>query len=488
VSRKIKVIIDNRIRVRVGDSELADHLKARFTHDNPHREALRYMDIPGWWAEPKRYETWNDDGDGWLSVPRGGFARVKQEAHNLGRGLHVEDHRCLGTPQAGGMPDHDLSLYPHQQNAVEVILARENGLLKAPTGSGKTSVAMAMAARTGLRTLVIVPNRVLLEQWSERAQRELHLTRKQIGEVRGGTFRIGDITIGVAASVGKHASNPEFARQFGTVIADEVSLFAAKTFFSAIDPLPARYRIGVSADHKRKDKKEFLITDLFGDDPTTLHQKDLIASGHILDVTIKIVPTNFRADWYGLGEEDREIDFARLIREMSEDRDRNRLIVEATREAARVGQVVVFAHTREHVLNLEQVISGMGTSTGLLIGGDDYSKVFAHTIEGLRKGQIQVGVGTYKAIALGVDIPRLGYGIAATPIAANKQLLQQVRGRICRTATGKVSATLVYPWDRFVFPTHAENLARWNANTVILDPITKNWIPAKDWVKQNKSR
>lgn len=480
-------MVDSRVRIRVGDDELGDHIRARFTHHNPHRDALRYMNINGWWAEPKEYVMCSDDGGGWISVPRGGFTRVVAEAKLLGRSLRVEDRRQQGS--AVSFPDHDLTLRPYQEQAVSTLLERENCLLRAPTGSGKTAVAMAVASRAGLRTLVIVPNRKLLDQWMDRASVELHLSRSQIGEVRGGKYRIGVLTVGIAMSVAKHARSKMFADHFGMVVCDEVSLFAANSFFNAVDPLPAKYRIGVSASEKRKDKKEFLISDQFGDVACDLKYDDLVKSGHVLDVTFKVVPTDFRADWYGLPsdeDDDRVIDLAKLVGEMAADRDRNRLIVEFTREAARTGQVIVFAHTREHCVTLENTISGMGTDTGLLIGGDDYATEFNRAIQGLRTGSVRVGVGTYKAIALGIDIPRLGFGVCATPIAANKQLVQQVRGRVCRTATGKVSAELLYVWDQHVFPNHLRNLANWNARTVVWDRSANVWVPARTWIDRSK--
>lgn len=486
--KRIRVVVDNRVRIHVGDDdEFAAHLRARFTFENTHRKSLQFMGINGWWDEPKTYETWTDDGDGWISIARGGLSKIVAEARLVGRVMHFEDNRIEGTPVV--MPDHDLELRPYQESAIQAILEKQNCLVRSPTGSGKTSVAMAAAARTKLRTLVITPNRKIHNQWIERAENELHLSKKQIGEVRGGTYKLGPITIGITNSVGKHASDPDFAKQFGCIIADEVSLFAARSFFESVDPFPAKYRIGFSADQKRKDRKEFLIYALFGEVAYDLKHTDLVKSGHVLDVTFRIIPTDFEAPWYGIADDDddddeREIDHTKLIEQMVSDRERNRLIVETARTIAAKGQAVIFAHTREHCSIIETTLSGMGTDTGSLIGGADYEVEFNRTLAGLREGTLRVGVGTYKAIALGIDIPRLGYGLCATPIASNKQLVQQVRGRICRTSTGKVDAELYYMWDHKVFPRHLRNLAAWNPTTLVWHRPTRQWVPAREWLKR----
>lgn len=474
---KIRVVIDSRVRVYVPE----DHLLRRqiqqlFTHENTHRENLRRMNVNGWWAEPEFYVTYRDESDGSISLPRGGLSKVASEARRLGEKLRFEDKRCEGTPC--DMPDHDIVLRDYQDIAVHKLLERQNALLRAPTASGKTSIGIACASRAGLRTLFVVPNTALMEQWIQRASKELNLPRSKIGVIKGGKYKVGPVTVGIAASVARHAKNKSFAEQFGMIVCDEVSLFAARTFQEAIDPMPAKYRFGISADQKRKDKKEFLIYDLFDVVACDLKTKDLVASGHVMDVTVKVIPTEFRADWYGSAMEGGELDFMRLITEIASDRERNRLIVEETRKAASQMSCVVFAHTREHCQTIEQTISGMGTRTGLLIGGPDYLDEFRNTRDGLESGGLRVGVGTYKAIALGIDIPRLGCGVCATPIASNKQMFQQTRGRICRTSTGKVYAELIYFLDYHVFPTHLKNIAAWNSTTLV--KIDERWLPARE--------
>ncbi len=82
----------------------------------------------------------------------------------LRRGHDVVDdtQRALGGPRA--LPD--LALRPYQDSAVRAWEgARRRGVVVAPTGSGKTRIAFAAIARSACRTLVIVPTRVLLEQW-----------------------------------------------------------------------------------------------------------------------------------------------------------------------------------------------------------------------------------------------------------------------------------------------------------------------------------
>ncbi len=70
------------------------------------------------------------------------------------------------------MNKSDKSLYSWQLDALTSWLrCGRRGIIEAVTGSGKTDVAIAAAAdahRRGLFVLVVVPSRVLMNQWTVR--------------------------------------------------------------------------------------------------------------------------------------------------------------------------------------------------------------------------------------------------------------------------------------------------------------------------------
>ena len=445
--------------------DIAATLIAAFTHTNPEREAKRAMGFRFWFRIPATLTTATRK-DGVLSFPRGGMDKVLGILADHGIALAVDDKRSLGRGKK--LPAHTVQLRPYQEDAVEAILDRETCLLRSGTGSGKTTIALAAAARSGVATLVIVPNRALHEQWVERARKELGLARSQVGEIRGGNYVLLPLTIGVQRSVAIHAKKGELQSYFGMVIADEASLFGATTFFECIDPFPSKYRIGVSADHRRKDRKEYLIHDLFGDVAMEISSAALIADGHLVDVEIRMLPTQFDAPWYGVGG-GKEVDFTGLVQAMADDEARNQIVINSVKAMHEErGQLLVLAHTRNHCAMLAERFRDEGLTSVLLLGGD--AAAFASGIDDIRSGRAMVGVGTYKAIGLGLDLPAVGGVVAATPIAANEQMFGQVRGRVCRPSPGKKDAVMVYLWDRNVFGRkHLENVSRWNANTFVYE-------------------
>lgn len=482
----IELVVDNRVRMRTEGvaPAILDGLRQAFEHENKHRYAMQRMGLPVW-QEPRKLVTWAQK-NGELSFPRGGFGRVRDLLADAGHEVSVRDAREHGTPTQ--IPVTTRTLYPHQERIVRAAVEREQCLIRSPTASGKTSALIAVAAELGVPTLVVVPTKGLLDQWRERVQEELGLRDAQIGIVGGGKAKLRPITLAIQRSVTKHSASKEFREYFGCLLFDEVHQAPAHTAYAAVDAMPARYRIGVSADVRRKDQKECLMHDLFGDVAVDVDRRELVASGHILDAEVRLVPTVFEAPWYGVrdeadAEDERHIDFMRLVKEIAADGTRNQEIVRIVRdEVVRGDQVLVLAHLREHCMLLGQMIGGMGTPTGYLLGGADSASEFERTCSGLKSGKIRVGVGTYKAIGTGIDLPRVAVAVAVTPILANRQFFGQVRGRVCRTAVGKTGARMFVMLDARVFPRHAQNAASWNAQTVVRVE-SGEWEPARQWLR-----
>jgi superfamily II DNA or RNA helicase len=321
----------------------------------------------------------------------------------------------------------------------------------------------------GVPVLVVVWTGGLFEQWETRLMRELGLQSRDIGRVRGAERSIKPITIAMQQTLWR-GMTPAFLDTWGMVVCDEVQRAASKTFMDVLDKFPARYRIGISADETRADRKEFLVYDLFGDVAHEVSQDDLIDEGSVLDVECRVVPTEFRADWYVAARASGTPDFNRLLGEMAEDETRNALALDLVlAEVAAGNQVLVLSHRVEHCQRFDAALAARAVPCDLMLGGDEWKARFDATKRGLADGSLRVAAGTIQAIGTGIDLPAVGRGVLTTPIGSNRQLYGQVRGRLCRP--GKADAVLYVLWDRHV---HGESalkfLARWNRTTVVRTP------------------
>jgi superfamily II DNA or RNA helicase len=481
----ITVRVDSRLRVPTAGltDEVLNLLKAEVTHSNPaHYKAVS---MGFYTKEPKTITLYRDDEDGYVSLPRGAANTLRAVAAIQGLELDFDDCRSEGTlPRIEGLTP-TVELRDYQVPLVEAALRIENCLIRSPTGSGKTTCAIAFAARAGLPTLFLVNTGGLVDLWVKRIAKELGIDRRDIGILGGGKHKIMPITVAMQQTL---YSNPrlvaECSRLFGTVVVDEVQLFAARTFVDVVDRLACRYRVGWSADERRKDKREFLIYDVFGKVAAEVKQADLIELQMVHDVVVKVVPTEFTADWFVAQDNEPGVnpDWSRLFEEMTSNTERTQIAANiAEAEAADGHQVLAFVHRREHVDNFERVY---GRPIGKLLGGSKPNKVeFRRTVEGLTDRSINVAAGTFKACGVGIDLPAVDVGIVLTPIGTNKQFFGQVRGRLCRPSEGKAGAVLYYLWDKLVFGIEPLiNLNRWNNQVQVLSE-TGEYVPAKQAIE-----
>jgi len=335
----------------------------------------------------------------------------------------------------------------------------------------------------------------LFDQWVERVQNELGLDPRWIGKVKGGVRTYGPVTIGMQQTIAKMRErgklpdrHDDFFERWGLVGCDEVHRFAAKTFFDAVDPFTAKYRIGVSDDERRADRKDFMIGDLFGGVAAEVTKEELVGKGRILDVAMRIVPTGWRptsknaeaAEIVGEDDVDRS-DTHALLAEMGGDDVRNAIVVEhAARYVQEGHQVLVFTLRREHVLRLAQLLGSRGLVAGLLVGGADYQVEFRDALARLKSGEMRVAVGMVQAVGTGIDLPALARGVVGMPIAGNKSLLRQVSGRICRASSGK-SAEIAYLYDEEVFPDHFGKLSKASVAPLVWCAESGTWVSPKEW-------
>lgn len=493
----LRVVVDSRVRIELPEGPrgemLAKELKVLFTHRNGKRIAMDRAGTRGRWTEPAFISTWGGSAvpGAVITLPRGGLRKVLDHLKSLGEGYAVEDCRMIvGCPD---FPEHRLTLDPHQVRLVAAAVAKQNCILRSGTGSGKTTALLALAARLKQRALVAVHSNALLDQWVERAEIELGITTSDeaVGVLTTGKRTTGDLlTIGTTKSIlAALERDASFGSKFGLVIADEVHLFAATSFMATVDPMLAKWRVGASDDARRKDKKEFLIYDVFGAEAESVSDAEVIACGRTMDVEVLIVPTEFRADWYGhptAADPEKTPDYQRLVSEMAVDVDRNSVIDRIiAQELADGHQCLAFATEREHCRVLGAMAAARARS-GFLVGGPDFKKTFQETKKGLKSGKIRVAVGTYQACGTGIDLPGVEVGIACTPCLGNRQRFRQARGRVCRAPSGKTVARLYVLFDEAIFGlSQVENALKWAGKNVhVLSGA--EWVHAREWLRARR--
>lgn len=497
IAEKISVLVDNRIRIPRTSltSEMVEKLKSEFTYDNPdYARAVRYQRFVGK-GVPKTLQTWEEE-DGDLTFARGSAKRVFQLLRSNGFDIAIKNATTEGGVGLWDFYPRTLAgveLWDHQKELVRTSIEKQNCLQRGGTGSGKTTAAIALAVELRLPTLVVVHSDALLKQWVARVSKELGISSSDVGIIQADVCRIKAITIGMAQTLRTRVH--ALRSVFGCVIQDEVQFAAAPTFFSVTDKLPAKYRIGISASEKRKDGKEFLIYDVFGDVVNETSYETLVGAGVLEDVEVRVVPTEFDAAWLRAARianqrnRNHGAEQARLLDEMTEDEERNRLVFDLAKRELEIGaRCVFFNKRREGCREILKALERSNFVGGLLLGKQCKADEdeFDRTRKGLASGELNFGVGTYQAMGTGVDIPALEVGVLMHPIANDEKgepFFKQVRGRFCRKTEGKSRSLLYYVWDQKIYGKKPlRNLTKWCANVRVWRG--GEWVDAKAVLKE----
>lgn len=497
---KAHVIVHSRLHVEEVSTlhpDFAADLRAQFTHANPEHE--RWSTLPPnvrrWKPEPRRtIATWRDELGDVLSLPRGGTVQLRAVAKAHGVVLEFDDRRSSGDiPAWDRVLRHDLNLFAFQEEMVIAALKYENCLLRAPCGAGKTSVGVAIAARVGVSTLIVVPSTRIFDEWVKRLGFELGLMPDEIGWFGRGKKRIRPITVATIDTLKRHVA--EVAPMFGCVIFDEVHRAPAASYYPAIDALPCCYRIGVSADEKRKDRMHGIGYDLFGAVAVDVDQELLYEQGVVYPVAVRLVPTSFKAPWYTRLSDQAKRNpaaYKRLLDQIVDDDARTRIAVQLAADACVRRPALVFSHRVQHCASMRaEILSALSKvapdlRVGVVLGDPVYKAESDETVAGLQAGTHRCGVGTYQSIGTGIDLPGVEVGVAVTPILANRQNFRQVRDRLCRVdrrpGATKRHAVLYVLWDADVLGERPlRNAFAWNGGRVeVLDG--DDWIDGREYL------
>ena len=180
----VTLTIDNRLRlspVHLLPRTFLRILRTRFTFSNPKWGENRRLGFSNW-NTPSELCLLEEDGPA-LTLPRGSIRQLLNILTGSGVRYHLKDRRCT-LPMVDFQFQGDLRGF--QEEAVDKVLQKDFGVLCAPTGSGKTVMALALIAQRGQPTLIVVHNGELLEQWIDQIEAFLGIPAREVGRIGGG--------------------------------------------------------------------------------------------------------------------------------------------------------------------------------------------------------------------------------------------------------------------------------------------------------------
>lgn len=142
-----------------------------------------------------------------------------------------------------------------QRDAVAALLGAEGGILQLKCGGGKTPIALEVACRLGVPTLVIMDTEQLVLQWEEKILAFLGIRPEDIGRIQGKAWDWEKpIVLATYQTLSRHARNldEKIRRRFGVVFFEEGHHLAAQVFSQCADLFYGR-RYLLSATPNRAD-------------------------------------------------------------------------------------------------------------------------------------------------------------------------------------------------------------------------------------------
>ena len=362
----------------------------------------------------------------------------------------IEDHRVQNT---GLKATFTGKLYPPQDLALKKLLEHDTGILASGTGFGKTFVALALIATLAERTLIIVSNANLVEQWEAKINEALEI--ESIGS-EGRCYGVYDgrkkklsgvvdiVMLQSLASAVQRGSFDKFLG-YGLVIVDECHHIAAEKSRLVLNHLNAKYVYGLSATIKRSDGLERIVYAECGEISFSYGSSKIARDiGIMQNYSVRFLDTVLPYKEYKNAFND-------ILNAISADERRSLIIAEDIAREYRAGKkILVFTRRLEKNHKIGQALDKLEVQYSVLDGEVD-RKRFDEILSFVRTTtDPYVLIATDKLLGEGIDIPTLNTLFLASPFK-QPAMLQQCAGRLLRAYEGK-SSTLIYDYVDYRIP------------------------------------
>lgn len=423
VNETLSIWVRNQIvlaRSQIGP-ELIDFLKEELNFLNTEYLTKRRLGKSTYKVQ-KYFRLIEESGDTIL-LPRGFIDRLILflNEHNIDYSVYRE-HASLD----GISFKSSIALTPSQTKVVDSAMAHDQGVIVAPSGSGKTIIGLELVARRKVPSLILVHRKQILDQWVERIQTFLSIPKAHIGQYSGIKKKIGkEITVGLLQSLSRKSDLAALKDQFGTIIVDECHHIPASTFREVVAQLNPGFIYGLTATPKRKHNDEKLIYAYIGDIVARMETVDFTPVSSVITQPFEVivrstnlsVPFEFSTDLFQL-----------LAKVVCFDTARNQMIVEDIIQETDGGRkVLVLSERKEHLEVLNLYLKGRCET--IVISGDD--SVGARKSKGkqIEDGHYQAILSTGQFFGEGVDVRGFTCLILAFPFSFEGKLVQYL-GRL----------------------------------------------------------
>ena len=321
----------------------------------------------------------------------------------------------------------------HQNEAFSKGVSQGYGVLSLPCGYGKTTVALAIACRLGLRTMIIVHKEFLANQWRERIQQ--FCPGATIGIVQQDKIETNcDFVIAMLQSLSMKEYKFDDFENIGTLFVDEAHHICAKVFSQGLFKLCPKHCFGLSATPVRKDGLTKVLHWFLGPVFFAVERKG--------QAQVEVNVVDYTCDGYQDAppcNRTGKISLPTMVTYLVNDKARTQIIIDLIKKIISKNttrKVLILSERRFHCQEMQEKFPD---NSGLYMGG-----MKEKDLE--ESSEKQIIFGTFSQAHEGLDIPTLDTVILSTP----KSDIKQSIGRVMRETPGKKNNPLIYDiWDKW---------------------------------------
>ena len=301
--------------------------------------------------------------------------------------------------------------------------------------SGKTQTALQLISELGLKTLWITHTYDLLNQSFDRAKSNLEGVG--LGKIAAGKIDIGThITFATVQTLVK-LDLSQFKNEWDCIVVDEGHRICGTPaqlgmFYKVINALSCRYKYALTATPFRNIKgTEKALFSLIG--PIICEVPKEVVSERTIKAEIQPIYTDFKIP-RDAKKTDGTIDYSKLTTILSEDEERNDIILDILKQC-KDNYTLVLGDRLTQLKYLQEKI-GYGVRIDGTMTSKKKKAQREQYIQDMRDGKENLLFATYGLAKEGLDIPRLDRLILASPHRDKATIIQSV-GRIERKFEGK---------------------------------------------------
>lgn len=402
--------------------------------------------------------------------PSGLLAIVVSEIKSLGISYEVtlseEKEIC---PVKGISPNllEGITLREYQVKGIETALTYKKGLLKLPTGAGKTELMIGICKylldNSEGNILICVPTANLLHQTYERML-ERGIPSKELS-MYGDGYKLESerrVCVATVQTAHRRLDTEEFKewyRNLKCIIFDEAQHLACRTWYTLIDRLSPEYNFGVSAEPIYGDQdhmiRDLILRGTVGPIIYRVTIQYLINEGYLSKPYMIAMSTSYPGNIYNI------IDWQVVNKSgVILNKSRNKLIRDVSLNLIKNQKnPLILVSQIKHGETLARMISEQGMKVAFITGGlkstiylDGREVEKFKDSEGIvkrdfQKGLIDVMIGT-STMDEGVDVPVLSAVILAGAGKNHLKLAQRI-GRGLRCKPGDNTTLIIDFQDKF---------------------------------------